>query len=249
MMIDSLNMLQLPLADFLYSIRESHLPGRVIVLLLFIGSIYAWTIMISKFIELSRARTATRRFLLAFRKEKEPTSVFVRRQKFLDSPLYEVYEKTCVALAGELEAMSGNPDELFMADFDRTRNQLNSRQFETLRNIADRLVSDANLLLENRMNILATAVTTAPFLGLLGTVWGVMSAFTGMAVIGTATLSAVAPGIAAALMTTVMGLLVALPSTIGHNLLIGQISQLQVETSNFVNEFMDKIRNSHLQGA
>ncbi len=247
-MIFSLTTLQMPLADFMFSIRESHVPGRIIVLLLFIGSIYAWTIMISKFSELSRARTATRRFLLAFRKEKEPTSVFVRRQKFPDSPLYEVYEKTCIALAGELETISGNPDELFMADFDRSRNQLSSHQLETLRNIADRLVSDENLLLENRMNILATAVTTAPFLGLLGTVWGVMSAFAGMAVVGTATLSAVAPGIAAALMTTVMGLLVALPSTVGHNLLIGQISQLQVETSNFLKEFMDKIRNSYLQG-
>lgn len=248
MMIDVTRLLQMPVADFLFSIRESHFSGRLIVLLLFLGSIYAWTIMISKFIELSRARQATRRFLHLFRKEKEPTAIFTRRQKFVDSPLYEVYEKSCVALAGEMEAMGANPDELFVADFDRSRDGLSARQFETIRNIAERLVSDENLLLESRMNILATAVTTAPFLGLLGTVWGVMNAFTGMAVVGTATLSAVAPGIAAALMTTVMGLLVALPSTIGHNLLIGQISQLQVETSNFMNEFMDKIRNNYLQG-
>lgn len=247
-MIDISGLLQMPFADFLYSIRESHFSGRVIVVLLFLGSIYAWTIMISKFLELSRARTATGRFLYAFRKEKEPIALFNRRQKFADSPLYEVYEKCCLALAGEMEATGGNPDELFVADFDRNRHRLSPRQFETLRNIAERLASDETLLLESRMNILATAVTTAPFLGLLGTVWGVMNAFTGMAMVGTATLSAVAPGIAAALMTTVMGLLVALPSTIGHNLLIGQISHLQVETSNFMNEFMDKIRNTHLQG-
>ena len=98
------------------------------------------------------------------------------------------------------------------------------------------------------MGILATAVNASPFLGLLGTVWGVMEAFTGMAMVGTATLSAVAPGIAAALLTTVMGLLVALPSAIGYNLLAGQIAELQVQTSNFSKEFMDRVQTSFLHG-
>ncbi len=247
MMLDHLVLFQLPLADFLYSFRESNPSGKVIVILLFIGSIYAWTIMATKYAELRRARLASRRFLQIFRKEKDPLAMYARKQQFFDSPLYRVYEEGCKALGQEIEALGHNPDELFMANLSPDAETLSLHQFEGIKNIADRSVSDHNLFLERRMTLLATAVTTSPFLGLLGTVWGVMSAFTGMAAVGTSTLSAVAPGIAAALMTTVMGLLVALPSTIGYNLLSGTISELQVQTTNFAQEFTDKIKSSYLR--
>ncbi len=246
MMLDHLFLFQLPLADFLYSFRESNPSGKIIVILLFIGSIYAWTIMATKYSELRRARIASRRFLQIFRKEKDPIAMFVRKQHFPDSPLYRVYIDGCKALSLEIEELGHNPDELFMANLSPDAETLSLHQFEGIKNIADRSVSDHSLLLERRMTVLATAVATSPFLGLLGTVWGVMSAFTGMAVVGTSTLSAVAPGIAAALMTTVMGLLVALPSTIGYNLLSGMISELQVQTTNFAQEFTDKVRSCYL---
>jgi len=80
-------------------------------------------------------------------------------------------------------------------------------------------------------------VSTGPFLGLLGTVWGVMEAFGAMANSGSALLSAVAPGIAGALLTTVVGLLVALPSSIGYNMLTTRIRRLAVQMDNFSQEF------------
>ena len=95
------------------------------------------------------------------------------------------------------------------------------------------------------MGFLATAVTTAPFLGLLGTVWGVMAAFGGMAAQKSAQLSAVAPGISSALLTTVVGLLVALPSAIGYNLLSNQIRQLCVKTDNFAQELVSDIETHY----
>ena len=95
------------------------------------------------------------------------------------------------------------------------RRCLHEVQLSGIRNVAERTMADQALLLENSMGLLATAASTAPFLGLLGTVWGVMEAFGGMAVTGTAMLSAVAPGISGALLTTVIGLLVALPSAVG----------------------------------
>jgi biopolymer transport protein TolQ len=249
MMIDFSQAVQFPLADIIFSFRQSHLPGKVIVFLLFVGSIYAWSIMVTKFMEMRRAREATAGFLFVFRKESNPVTVFLRRQKFPDSPLYAVYEKCCVTLGAELEALGLNSDDLFVADFSADTQTLSSHQYEAMRNVTERNVADQSLMLERRMSILATAVMAAPFLGLLGTVWGVMEAFTGMAIIGTATLSAVAPGIAAALLTTVMGLLVALPSVIGYNLLTGQIAELQVQTSNFAKEYMDKVGTMFLRAA
>ena len=94
---------------------------------------------------------------------------------------------------------------------------------------------------------MATAVTACPFLGLLGTVWGVMDAFSGMAVAGSAQLSAVAPGIAAALLTTVVGLLVALPSAIGYNILTSRVRELQVRTENFSQELIADIQRNFLR--
>ncbi len=248
-MINLVQLFQFPLADLVFSFQQSNTPGKVIVILLFTGSIYAWSIMVTKFIELRRAREASFRFLAAFRKEQNPVAVFVRRQKFSDSPLFAIYEKGCVTLGGELEALGLNADDLFMANFAPDAQSLSPHQFEQIRNESERNVADQSLLLERRMGILATAVNASPFLGLLGTVWGVMEAFTGMAIIGTATLSAVAPGIAAALLTTVMGLLVALPSAIGYNLLAGQIAELQVQANNFSKEYVDKVGTMFLRAS
>jgi len=121
---------------------------------------------------------------------------------------------------------------------------LNPLQFEAVRNTTERNVADQGLLLENNMGILATAVSASPFLGLLGTVWGVMDAFGSMAMTGSAQLSAVAPGIAGALLTTVVGLLVALPSAIGYNMMTNRIRELQVQTDNFSQEFVASVQRT-----
>jgi biopolymer transport protein ExbB/TolQ len=89
-------------------------------------------------------------------------------------------------------------------------------------------------------------VSASPFLGLLGTVWGVMEAFGGMAASGSAMLSAVAPGISGALLTTVVGLLVALPSAIGYNLLTNKIRRISVQMDNFAQEFISETQNAYV---
>jgi biopolymer transport protein ExbB/TolQ len=95
------------------------------------------------------------------------------------------------------------------------------------------------------MGVLATAVSACPFLGLLGTVWGVMDAFGGMATSGAAMLSAVAPGISGALLTTVVGLIVALPSSIGYNMLTSRIRRLAVQMDNFSQEFVASVQQHY----
>ena len=125
------------------------------------------------------------------------------------------------------------------------RRCLNDIQINAVRNVAERTMADQALLLENSMGLLATAASTAPFLGLLGTVWGVMEAFGGMAVTGTAMLSAVAPGISGALLTTVVGLLVALPSAVGYNLLSDRLRRMSVEMDNFTQELISDIETQY----
>ena len=111
----------------------------------------------------------------------------------------------------------------------------------------ERAVGESSLKLESRMILLATAVSGAPFLGLLGTVWGVMSTFGGIAMSGSANLQAMAPGVAAALVTTVAGLLVAIPSMFGYNWLVHNLRVLTVELDNFAQELVSKMETEYLK--
>lgn len=153
---------------------------------------------------------------MLFRNKPNP---FAQGQRIPESPLNTLYEAGCKAIA------------------DGGNQTLTGHQVDSVRAVVDRTMADEALKLENGMGQLATAVSACPFLGLLGTVWGVMDAFSGMAAAGAATLSAMAPGIAGALLTTVIGLLVALPSSVGYNLLTSRIRHLAVQMDNFSQEF------------
>lgn len=231
-------------ASILFSFNESTLPGKVIVLLLIVFSIFAWTIMISKWLEISRAQRETLRFVKAYRNEKHPAALFLKRRRFDESPVYRIYERCCIALGGELESSGIDPDELFLGGLGDEGQHIGALQLDAIRNLNERNVADQAILLENNMGFLATAVSVSPFLGLLGTVWGVMDAFGGMAVTGAATLASVAPGIAGALLTTIIGLIVALPSAVGYNLLTNRIRRLCVEMDNYAQELSADVQRA-----
>ena len=209
-------MLPLFLGNVTQMFNQSALPGKLIVLILFISSVGVWYVMASKMIQLSRASKGSERFIALFRQKTNP---FEQGRRIPESPLNTLYEAGCEAISTQ-----GTPP-------------LTAYQVEAVRAVVDRTMADEALLLEDGMGLLATAVTACPFLGLLGTVWGVMDAFGGMASSGAATLSAVAPGIAGALLTTVVGLVVALPSSIGYNMLTSRIRRLAVQMDNFAQEF------------
>lgn len=240
-------LVSLPIANMADAFFDSTMPGKVIVVVLFLGSAWAWTIMVTKRWQLLCADRATDDFLTAFRAERNPTALFTKRAQHPGSPLSIIYTEGCKALGGELQAHGIDPDDLLMGEItSEAHRRLSLSQLETLRAVVDRNVADEALNLEDQMGLLATAVSAAPFLGLLGTVWGVMDAFAGMAESGSAALSAVAPGISGALLTTIVGLLVALPSMIGYNMLSSRIRRISVQMDNFAQEFISAIQNSYV---
>lgn len=228
-----------------YAFQTSSLAGKLIVIILFIGSIFTWSVMITKYRTLLKAAEQTRRFLVAYRKEGHPASLFLKRQRHEASPLYPIYERACAALGAVLEARGADPGDLFMGAMSGSQFQLGEVAISRIRNVAERTMADQALLMEASMGFLATSTTAAPFLGLLGTVWGVMDAFSRMVTKGAAMLSAVAPGIAGALLTTVVGLLVALPSSIGYNMLTDRIRGLTVEMDNFCQELISDLESHY----
>ena len=247
--MDASVFLSLPVADVFYAFRESTLSGKAIVFILFVGSILAWSIMVTKWMELGRAMRDTHRFLAQFRKEPHPVSLYLKRPNLRASPLFAIYEAACLAIGRELDrgSLSGSGG-LFRGGGAAPEGTLSRLQMEAISNLTERQVADQALGLESHMGLLAIAVSSAPFLGLLGTVWGVMDGFGGMAEQGSANLSAVAPGISAALLTTVVGLLVALPSAIGYNLLTHKIRVLTVQMDNFAQEFDSEVRRAYFPG-
>jgi biopolymer transport protein TolQ len=240
-------LISMPLASMADAFTDSTAPGKIIVVVLFLGSAWAWTIMVTKYWQLKCADRATAELLTAFRSDRLPTALFTRREQYTGSPLQVIYNEGCKALGGELQAHGIDPDDLLMGGMtSEAHHRLSLNQLETLRAVVDRNVADEALNLEDQMGLLATAVSAAPFLGLLGTVWGVMDAFSGMAESGSAALSAVAPGISGALLTTIVGLLVALPSMIGYNLLSSKIRHISVQMDNFAQEFTTAIQNTYV---
>ncbi len=243
-----MNRLLLPIlytGDISFAFAQSTAAGKIIVLILFASSIGAWTVMITKFIQLSTARKGSERFLAAFRSEARPTDLYIKQRRLPATPLRTLYQAGCRAAAHEFSIIGLDADALFRGPGGGEYRRLEAHQIEAVRTVVDRTMADEALKLEDRMGILATAVSACPFLGLLGTVWGVMDAFGGMATAGTAMLSAVAPGISGALLTTVVGLIVALPSSIGYNLLTARIRRLAVQMDNFSQEFVAAVQQHY----
>jgi len=236
----------LPLANIGYSFTTSDTSGKVIIFLLLAMSVYAWTIMVSKFLDLRKARAMSDRFILAYRKDGQPLGLFLKRQNYPESPVFRVYEKACMALGIEMESRDGRFDVESLG-LGGSVPRLSLLQLGAIRNASEREVTDQVLSLEQKMGILATAVSASPLMGLLGTVWGVMNSFTGMAEQGSANLSAVAPGIAAALLTTVVALIVALPSAIGYNILTSEIRTLTVQMDNFADSLVADMQRSFIR--
>ena len=129
---------------------------------------------------------------------------------------------------------------------ERSKQHVSLKHMEHVKRAMENVVAQECLKLESGLILLAIAVSGAPFIGLLGTVWGVMSTFAGIAQQGSATMAAMAPGVSAALITTVAGLLVAIPSMFGYNWLVHNLRAFTVGLDNFAQELVSRMETEFL---
>lgn len=203
----------------------SNFAGQAIIVLLGIGSIVAWTVMLAKGYELSRVRTVNLRFEQSINRGQPLVDMDLITLQAKKNP----YTTLVVAAIQAFYRWEGAEDK----DHRKRMNQVE--------NALQRVIAKATLAYESKMVMLATIVTGAPFLGLLGTVWGVMDSFGGVALAGSATLKSLAPGVSGALLTTVAGLGVAIPSVFGYNYLLSRVRRLTMELENFASSVADRI--------
>jgi biopolymer transport protein ExbB/TolQ len=222
--------------ELVYIWQQATVEAKIIILCLLVFSIRAWTVMISKAIQMRRARKLNSYFNTEFRSQKGVLDLFDRRIQVDGCPLFAVYQAGSLELDARLKNAEGG----------RKRN-VSLKGVEHVKRTLENTVAQESLKLESGLISLAIAVSGAPFLGLLGTVWGVMSTFSGIARTGSATMAAMAPGVAAALVTTVAGLLVAIPSMFAYNWLVHNLRVLTVELDNFAQELISRMETEYLE--
>jgi biopolymer transport protein TolQ len=206
----------------------SNVGPVAIAVLVFLAllSVFSWTIMIAKYRAFASARTQSARFLRAFRKSGRLSEIAAVSDQFKPSPL--------VAVFNEIN--------------DEYHRQTNGRGLPRnpvgLERAAATASSEALTIMETRLTWLATIATNAPYIGLFGTVWGIIDAFLGLGTAGAATLRAVAPGISEALITTAAGILVAIPAGAGYNQLTAQLRDFGARIDDFGRELLNAIENA-----
>lgn len=238
-----------PLAtsSFISAFNQSDMAGKLIVILLLIASAYCWMLIIMNWRALNRAQRESGRFRYHFSRENHPMNLHLQRKKFLHTPLFSIYDTACRGVVEELSPAVENPDDLFIKGGLIQEAKLSPLKVDSIRDKIERRMADEAVKLEGELAYLGAAVNAAPFLGMFGTVLGVMSTFAEIGESGSVVISEVAPGISAALITTVMGLVVALPASIAYSVLGRKLRTLAVDMDNFTQEMNSLIRRHYLR--
>jgi len=197
--------------------------AKTVLLLLLLFSVLSWAVILSKWRVLSSARTQSGRFIRTFRKAQRMQDVASVAGQFRPSPLVGVFEGA-------------------VAEFKRQMGTTGGIQSPVAVQRAMQIASSEEITrLERNVPWLAITGAVTPFIGLFGTVWGIIDAFHGLGTAGAATLRAVAPGISEALITTAAGLAAAIPAVIAYNLIIGSIRELASRNDDFALEMLNLI--------
>ncbi len=204
---------------------------KVIVLGLGAFSLVAWTVMFGKHFELKRLRVLNHAFEMALRDQRT----------LLDSP-ESFRNKRHIPYADLFADAVESYWRAATISQERGKAAVNPRaRLEHAENAIQRAIARQTLRYESNMIFLASIVSGAPFIGLLGTVWGVMEAFSSIATQQTAGIQQLAPGVSGAMLATIAGLIVAIPSVFGYNLLLGNTRTMITELENYASSLADRI--------
>jgi len=226
---------------FWHAIFSASLVVQLTLLILIAMSLICWAIILQKKNQFKTVESADDEFLDLFWKANSFDEVFDQIDKYGASPVAQSFKSGFKELrrladsdlAEKIPATDAAPKLIGLDNITRA-----------LRKSTD--LELANF--ENRLNILATTGSTAPFIGLFGTVWGIMNAFQKIGATGSASLAVVAPGISEALITTAIGLVAAIPAVAAYNYFVTRIKKRELEISNFNSDYLNIIKRNFFKG-
>jgi len=218
----------IPETGFLGMMLGATLGVQVVLALLGFMSLWSWTIIFTKIILYKRTRRQVNQGYALFNDAQD-----------LSEGLQAVSRDGSTALSRVGLLAVGEFRKLEKADIDRERKRMLVK--DTLRRVLRQGVSEEMKRLSSSLSFLATCANAAPFIGLFGTVWGIMHAFHAIGLSQSAALATVAPGISEALVTTAIGLVVAIPATIAYNYLLALLGEVETELVNYAGAFLNRV--------
>ncbi len=209
-------------------LSQSGPVAKAVLVILLVLSVISWAIMYRKSRLFRRMRQQSRRFLKAFHKAGRMSEIHTVAETFRPAPMAEIFE----------------------ASYEEwVRQMAGGRSLTAVERVIRAAVTEQVTYLESGLNWLATIAGASPFIGLFGTVWGIINAFHGLGAEGAATLRAVAPGISEALVTTAAGLFAAVPALIGYNALSHRVREFAAGSDEFGLELQNRMEELAASGA
>lgn len=202
-----------------------------VLYLLVLFSIVSWGIIFAKYRQVRRAKSESARFIEIFWQSRNLASIHDASRELKSSPVAQVFR------AGYEELLRISRSKKEIPQGENLTTELGG--VDNVTRALKRATSVEITKLEKSLTFLATTASTTPFIGLFGTVWGIMNAFRGLSVTHSSSIQAVAPGIAEALIATAAGLAAAIPALMAYNHFVQRIKVLAVDMDNFSNEFLN----------
>ncbi len=240
--------LSLPLAaaageglDYLEIARNSGAAGMAVLALLLGASVVCWSIIIRKWLQIRRAQDESVKFLETFWQSKRLDAIYQAAESLRASPISQVFRAGYVELSkvtAQKKEAAGGEGGMY--------EELGG--LENVERALKRAAASEVTHLEAQISFLGTTASAAPFVGLFGTVWGIMRAFHDIYRMGNANLATVARPISEALIATAVGLFAAIPAVVAYNYFVSKIRVLDSEMTNFSNDFLNIVRRHFFSG-
>ncbi len=205
--------------------------AKVVLFVLLVFSIVSWALIVDKAWQLRRVRRQTIEFLKIFREGRRPSVVYGAARRTRGSPLAQLYSSAYQEVSGVSDMSDRALDDLDEG--------LPPDRLDAVNRALRRAAAHEVAQLEHYLPFLATTASATPFIGLFGTVWGVIAAFHGIGQQGSASLAVVAPGISEALIATAAGLGAAIPAVIGYNYFVNRVKHWATEMDGFTLDLLN----------
>jgi biopolymer transport protein TolQ len=218
--------------DILSLVTGSGFVVQSVLYMLVLSSVGCWGIVFHKFRQIREARRQSAEFVRVFWDTKNLTTIYEAVDELSRSPVAQVFR------SGYREVVRINKDR---------QDEATAVRIDSVERAMKRATTEQLTELERSLTFLATTASAAPFIGLFGTVWGIMNAFLGLSMTQSSSIQAVAPGIAEALIATATGLAAAIPAVVAYNYFAREIRVLAADMQNFASEFLSIVERHFLR--
>ncbi|HUH66845.1 MAG TPA: protein TolQ [Syntrophales bacterium] len=226
-------------------ILDAGVTVQVVLLVLLCFSVVSWAIILMKYRSIKKVKKENSRFLDAYMNSSKLSDIFPEAKKYKHSTMAEVFQAGYNELVKITKVMRGA--SLSKDSEEAGSLQVEMKGIDNVERALNRACGTEATRLESTLSFLATTGSASPFIGLFGTVWGIMDTFRGIGTRGSATLAVVAPGISEALIATAAGLAAAIPAVIFYNYYLNVVKNMTMEMENFSSEILNIIERNYVR--